>query len=149
MAEVFISYSRKDKAFVQSLHAALQTQNRTTWVDWSNIPLTADWWQEIERGIEAADTFVVVLSLDAIASTICRKEIDHAIQHHKRLVPIVHRDDFSAKQAHEGLRKLNWLYFREQDDFTQAFAALLHAIDTDLEHVQQHTRLLVITPATK
>ncbi|MBW4470384.1 MAG: TIR domain-containing protein [Stenomitos rutilans HA7619-LM2] len=143
MADVFISYSRKDKDFVKALHTALAQCDRDAWVDWEDIPLTADWWQEIERGIEAADTFVFVVSPDSTASRVCNQELDHAVQHHKRLVPVVRRDDFERQQAHEALRRHNWLFFREEDDFDCAFQSLLEAIDMDLEHVHAHTRLLV------
>ncbi|MGG6267497.1 toll/interleukin-1 receptor domain-containing protein [Leptolyngbya sp. AN03gr2] len=57
---MIISYSRKDKAFVASLHQALTVGDRDTWVDGEDIPLTADWWQEIQRRIEQSDTFVFV-----------------------------------------------------------------------------------------
>jgi TIR domain/Eukaryotic translation initiation factor eIF2A len=143
MADVFISYSRKDKDFVKALHAALTQQNRETWVDWEDIPLTADWWQEIQSGIETADTFVFVVSPDSIASKVCRDEIDHAVECHKRLVPIVHREGFDTQQIHPALAKHNWLFFRAEDDFEQAFQSLLTAIDTDLKYVKQHTRMLV------
>ena len=43
--KVFISYSRKDKPFVQSLHEQLSTHPIDSWVDWEDIPLTADWWR--------------------------------------------------------------------------------------------------------
>ncbi len=33
MTDVFISYSRKDKAFVQRLHQAIAAEGRDTWVD--------------------------------------------------------------------------------------------------------------------
>ena len=41
MTDVFISYSRKDKAFVQILNQALGESKYETWVDWEDIPLTA------------------------------------------------------------------------------------------------------------
>ena len=68
MADVFISYSRKDKSFVQRLFEALETDSRDAWVDWEDIPLTADWWAEIQEGIEASDTFVFVISPDSAVS---------------------------------------------------------------------------------
>ncbi len=79
MTDVFISYSRKDKAFVQVLNQALSESKYNAWVDWENIPFTADWWAEIEAGIEAADTFIFVISPDSIASQVCAQEIDHAV----------------------------------------------------------------------
>ena len=142
MTDVFISYSRKDKAFVQTLHEALKASNRDNWVDWEGIPLTADWWQEIERGIESANTFVFVISPDSISSKVCRQEVDHAVKHNKRLVPIVHREGFEMPLVHAALSKHNWLFFREQDAFDVAFQSLITATDTDLVHVRAHTRLL-------
>ena len=55
MADIFISYSRKDKGFVQQLHAVLASQKRDIWVDWEDIPLTADWMAEIRSGIESLE----------------------------------------------------------------------------------------------
>ncbi|OUC12381.1 MAG: hypothetical protein B0A82_22685 [Alkalinema sp. CACIAM 70d] len=143
MADVFISYSRKDKEFVKALHNALIQHDRNTWVDWEDIPLAADWWREIERGIEAADTFVFVISPDSVTSKVCGQEIDHAVQNHKRLVPLVWRDGFDMQQVHPMLQKHNWLFCRDSDDFDRAFQDLLTVIATDLDYVRAHTRLLV------
>jgi hypothetical protein len=68
MADVFISYSRKDADFVRRLHQALTEQGRDIWIDWEDIPLTADWWQEICAGIEAADNFLFIISPDSVRS---------------------------------------------------------------------------------
>jgi TIR domain len=90
--DVFISYSRRDKVFVQRLNAALVNLNRDTWVDWEDIMPTEKWWQAIESGIESANTFVFIISPDSVASSVCKQEIEHAVLHHKRLVPVVCRD---------------------------------------------------------
>ncbi|KAM3112521.1 toll/interleukin-1 receptor domain-containing protein [Phormidesmis sp. 146-33] len=141
MSDVFISYSRKDKVFVERLHEALLADQRETWVDWQDIPLTADWWHEIERGIEGTNTFVFVISPDAIASQVCRDEIDHAVRHNKRVVPIVRRDGFEMAKVHPVLSKHNWLFFRETDEFDRGFRDLVGAIEMDLGYVRSHTRL--------
>ena len=141
--DVFISYSRKDKEFVHILHQALTQSKYDAWVDWIDIPFTADWWKEIETGIEATDTFIFVISPDSIRSEVCGREIDHAVTNHKRLIPIVQREGFETLSMHPALRKFNWLFFRESDDFDSAFQSLVEAINTDLEYVQAHTRLLV------
>ncbi|MEM9486995.1 MAG: TIR domain-containing protein [Cyanobacteria bacterium P01_F01_bin.116] len=143
MTDVFISYSRKDKAFVQVLNQALVSSKYDAWVDWENIPLTADWWEEIKAGIEGADTFIFVISPDSIASEICDQEIDHAVASNKRLVPIVYREGFDMALVHPTLSKTNWLFFRDQDEFDIAFRQLVETLNTDLEYVKTHTRLLV------
>jgi WD40 repeat protein len=141
MSEVFISYSRKDKAFVQKLYAALAEDDRQVWVDWQDIPLTADWRQEIYDGIDAAHTFMMVLSPDSASSTVCGEELERAIANHKRLIPLVCRD-VASSQVHPALAKLNWIFWRHSDDADQAFQALRAALDTNLDHVKAHTRLL-------
>src|SRR5215469_16215832 len=91
MAEVFISYSRKDKDFVRRLGEALAAHKREAWIDWKDIPLTAEWQQEIFTNIETADNFFFVISPESVASANCRREIDHAAANNKRMVPIFYR----------------------------------------------------------
>ena len=141
MPEVFISYSRKDRNFVASLHQALAEQQRDTWLDTKDIPPTAEWLKEIFGAIEAADTFVFVVSPDGIISEVCQQEIMHAVKHHKRIIPVV-RHEVDPKIVPEPITKLNWLFFREHDDFGASFQALVKAINTDLDYVRAHTRFL-------
>lgn len=138
MTDVFISYSRKDKDFVQTLHHALAAEGRDIWVDWEDIPLTADWWTEIQRGIEAANTFVFVISPDSATSTVCGQELDHAINHNKRIVPVVYRNTDAPP---EKITHLNWIFVRDSDNFENAFKSLLQTMDTDLDWIKAHTRL--------
>ena len=56
MADVFVSYLRKDKDFVRQVHDALVQLRREEWVDWEDIPLTAEWLQEIYAGIDISRT---------------------------------------------------------------------------------------------
>jgi WD40 repeat protein len=146
MTDVFISYSRKDADFVRRLHTALAANGRDTWVDWEDIPASADWWREVMAGIEAADAFVFIISPDSVRSDVCRREIEHAVNNNKRLVPILYRpveNPDEQKLMHPAIGSHNWIFFRDTDDFDTAFKALLNSLDTDLSHVRQHTRLLV------
>ncbi len=141
MSTVFVSYSRKDKEFVKKLHQAFSEVQRDVWVDWKNIPPNADWRHEIQQGIIASDIFLFVLSPDSVASYECGVEIAQAIKHNKRLIPIVYREvDYEA--VHPRLAALNWIFLREEDDFNIGFQKLIQAIDTDLDGVRTHTRLL-------
>ena len=140
MSDVFISYSRKDKTFVQKLHNALVSRDRETWVDWEGIELSVDWWKAIEEGIENADTFVFVISPDSIASEVCQREINHAVSLNKRLIPLVYRD---ASNVPTTLSHLNWIFLRDGDDFETGITELLRVMDTDLDWVKAHTRLTV------
>ena len=141
MTDVFISYSRHDKEFVLRLHAALHQRGRNAWVDWEGIPPSAEWMQEINSAIEAADTFVFVISPDSVASQVCNAEVAHATRNNKRLLPVVRHDPNTAAVP-KSLSDLNWIFARDTDDFDFAIKSLMSAIDTDLDWVRAHTRLL-------
>jgi len=141
MADVFISYSRKDKDFVRRLDESLKSRGREAWVDWNDIRPTEEWMQAIYAAIEGADTFVFVLTPDSVASVICGREIAHAAARNKRMVPIIARE-VNADTVPEALAKLNWIFCRESDDFEKATDTLITAFDTDLDWVRAHTRLL-------
>src|SRR5580693_9211447 len=141
MAQVFMSYSRKDKDFVRQLNGALVGQKREAWVDWKDIPLTVEWQQEILTNIETAENFVFVISPDSATSPNCRKEIDHAIANNKRMFPIVRRS-VPDDAIPEALRKFQWIDFSDDNAFEARCATLIAALDTDLAWVNEHTRLL-------
>ena len=124
------------------LDAALSGHDQDTWVDWEDIPPTVDFMEEIFTAIRAADTFVCVLSPDSVASVVCGREVAHAVEHNKRLVPIVCRD-IDAATVPPKLAALNWLFARDADDFDASVQGLLAAIATDLDWVRTHTRLTI------
>src|SRR5689334_11090 len=109
MADIFISYSRKDREFVRRLHDTLKEQGRDAWVDWEDIPLTADWEQTIYEAIEAAHNFIFVISPDSVISEVCAREIAHAAGYNKRLIPIYYRE-VDIAQVSPVLRALNFVY---------------------------------------
>jgi len=76
MSDVFISYSRRDIDFVRHLFDQLTAHDREPWA-------------EIYSGIEAANSFLFIISPDSVASEICTLEIEHAVKHNKRLVLVV------------------------------------------------------------
>lgn len=171
MSDVFISYSRKDGEFVRQLHDVLHAQGIDVWIDWQNIPLSANWWGEICEGIESANTFVFIMTPDSVASPICNFEIAHAVQHNKRIVPIVRQkvdeviafatllthklNEYAreilgsrelmslARKCWNALARHNWLSFDNTDNFQAALNQLLVILDTDLDHIKAHTYLTV------
>jgi hypothetical protein len=126
---------------VRRLDEALKSRGREAWVDWADIRPAEEWMQAICGAIEGADTFIFVLTPDSVVSAVCGREIAHAAAHNKRMVPIVARD-LDTNTAPEALAKLNYIWFRESDDFEKATDTLISALDTDLKWLRVHTRLL-------
>src|SRR5215217_3154199 len=141
MADVFISYAREDQQFVRKLQDALEDHKRNTWIDWKDIPLTAKWKEEVFSAIDNADSFAAVISPDFIVPKPCQEELDHAAHDNKRMVPLWHRD-VADEEVPPDLAAHQYVLLRESDDFEDSFERLLEALDTDLEWVRFHTRLL-------
>ena len=142
MAKVFVSYSRKDIEFAKRLTEELKKSNLDFWVDWEGIPPTVDFMKKIEKGIEESDAFLFLVSPDSVKSKVCGEEIAHAVKNGKRLIPLMVRD-IKSEEIPQALSHLNWISFREQDNFEESFQKLLLGINTDFEWVDVHSRLLV------
>jgi WD40 repeat protein len=142
MPDIFISYAREDVAFVRQLHERLTEEGREVWVDWAGIPPSAEWLAEIRTAIDSAASFVFVISPDSVISPVCADELRHAIERSKRIVPLVRRE-VETGALPETLARLNWIFFRHEDELQASFQQLSKALDTDLDWLRAHTRLLV------
>ncbi len=143
LSDVFISYSRKDSTFVDSLNMALKKANKDVWIDWEDIPYSAKWWDEISQAIEGTGTFICVLSPDYFNSKTCLEELTIAEKLDKRIIPALHREFAAGQDTGSSISKINWLSFKDTDDFTRSFNSLMETLNKDLEWVKFHTRLLV------
>src|SRR5262249_2131127 len=139
-AKVFISYSRKDMAFVDRLEAALKARGFEPLIDRTGIYAFEEWWARIETLIVSADTVVFVLSPDSAASEVALKELAFASPLNKRLAPIVCRrvDD---KAVPELLGKLNFVFFEDDARFEAGADRLAEALNTDIAWIRQHTEI--------
>jgi hypothetical protein len=106
----FISYSRKDIAFVDRLEGALKAHSIDARVDRTDIEKGEEWWTRIKRLIAEAYTVIFVLSPDSAISPTCQQEVAFAEGLKKRLIAIIARD-MAGKAAPaagwEGSRSLN------------------------------------------
>jgi uncharacterized protein YjbI with pentapeptide repeats len=151
MSDLFISYSRDDRAFVEKLHAAVEASDRDAWVDWDDIPKAEKFWEEITQGIDGANTFVFIISPSSIKKAAgegeyCRREIEHAAQRNKRIIPIVYQEGFTLDkntQSHQVLGERNWIFFTSNHSFDTQFQEFIRTIETDISYVKQHTELTV------
>jgi TIR domain. len=105
MTELFLSYSRAQKEFVTSLFHALEQEGFDSWIDWDDILPSEAWRKAIQSGIEAAHTFLFVISPASAESEVCRSEIEWAIKSHKRLIVVV-REDIDASKLHPEIREI-------------------------------------------
>ena len=62
---VFLSHSTKDGDFVKVLAAGMTAAGFEPWLCEASIEPSADWVEEIEQGLKAADLVLLVWSPDA------------------------------------------------------------------------------------
>lgn len=145
-SDVFVSYRRSDVEFTKQLVKALQSTGREVWVDWEDIPPGVEGFSdEIQRGIEATDAFIAILSPSYLQSPYCLMELREALRLKKRVVPIVvHK--FDPEPPPEGIGHINWVYFTphagQDNTFEESFPRVIEALEADHEHARTHTRLL-------
>ncbi len=137
-AHVFISYSRKDAAFVERLGTALEARGLVPLIDRTEIYAFEDWWKRIEGVIGSADTIVFVLSPEAISSQVCEHEVAFAASLNKRFAPIVCRA-VDPDAVPETLRRLNFIFFDDPGKFEESADRLAEALQTDIDWIRRHT----------
>ncbi len=109
LSDVFISYSRKDSKFVDSLNKALMKAGKNVWVDWEDIPYSSKWWDEISKAVEGTSTFICVLSPDNFSSKTCLDELNLAESHNKRIIPTLHKEfDEKLNSMRLLVRAIEW-----------------------------------------
>ena len=142
VADVFISYSRRDSLFVERLAAAVEGRGKAVWLDTEGIEAGEVFPIALRRAIEGSDAFVFVITPDSVASQFCEQEIEHAQTLGKRILPVLR-----SKVPDEGLpaevRERNWIPFEDDEQFAGSVDRLIAALDKDLDHAQAHTRWLV------
>ena len=168
MADVFISYSRKDIAFARLLNEALSQSQLETWIDWARIPIGEKWWDEICAAVEQSDVFLFIISRHSVGSDVCKAEVGQALSHNKRVIPVIvdATPEAAIREFIPDLTAINWIIFRQDDvfqietrpddslppeeqvaalptepQFRQALEKLNTAIHTDWAWVKAQTRL--------
>ena len=94
MEQIFISYSRADKDFVDSLARDLESYQGgkfDCWTDRADISGGDDWNKAISRAIRNCSYFLLVLSPKSAGSMKVGQELSLADKHNKRIIPLMYQ----------------------------------------------------------
>ena len=86
---LFISYSRKQFCYAESLALCLQYYGVSTWFDVQKIPSGADWKQCISAGENASTALLLVASRESLQSDYVRAEWQHALDGNKPIYIVI------------------------------------------------------------
>ncbi|NJO14381.1 MAG: TIR domain-containing protein [Thioploca sp.] len=137
MTQVFVCYDVADQPFRDQVVRLLARHAVTTWRHDRDIQEGSDFTRAIEYGIETADNFLYFLSPAAIQSHYCQTELQHALQYHKRIIPLLIAP-LTNEAIPEALRTLQYL------DFTKGIypEALLRILRLEADYYEDHKILL-------
>jgi hypothetical protein len=138
--KVFISYSRRDRAFAERLVAALEARGLEPKLDTRDLPKLEDWRRELTGFIRAADAVVFVVSPHSVKSAVCSWEVEQVATLSKRLAPVV-LEPVANDRIPPAISKINYLNFDPPNDFDRQADALAGALQIDLHWIKDHTRL--------
>lgn len=88
MADIFISYSRRDSEQALSLAERLRAAGMTVWIDQKGIEADTSWSKEIVAAIKSCNAFCLLLSDASIASVNVVKETSLASEFKRVIIPI-------------------------------------------------------------
>ena len=110
MANIFISYSRRNSEQALSLAERLRASGANVWMDTVALAAAETWSAEIVGAIEKCTHFILLLSDDSVASINVTKEVSLASEAKKTIIPIeIHHCELNAamKYALAGLQKVS------------------------------------------
>src|SRR5215207_8291873 len=124
MAQIFISYSRKDIGFIRKLAADLEKAGYDVWWDLSDLRGGDDWLRVIPTAIEASEYFIVVLSPNSAISDWVKKEYTQALSFGKKIIPLM----LARSTVPFALNTINYVDFTS-DDYAANLNNLLAALE--------------------
>ena len=89
MAQIFISYSRKDSEVVDRLNQKLAAAGLDVWLDREDMQGGDLWRRQIVEAIANCSAFVIILSPNSVQSNNARKELDIAEEKSRRIIPVM------------------------------------------------------------
>lgn len=87
MKTVFVSYSSKDRQFVNNIVKTIESMGIACWKAPEHIPAGSSYAREIPRAIANCQVFLLMLSKTSQDSIWVEKEIDSAISNRKKIIP--------------------------------------------------------------
>jgi len=85
---VFLSYSRKDYYFAESLAFHLLRRGVPAWLDVKDLKPGGEWERDLEHALDAASTLLLVLSPHSLESERVRAEWQHALRRGCRVIVV-------------------------------------------------------------
>jgi len=108
-AEVFISYSSKDRTVANMVCALLEKRGHRCWIAPRDIVPGTAWGEAIVDGIKGARVFVLIFSSHANASPQILREVERAVHHGMPIIPFRIEDVMPERSLEYFMSVPHWL----------------------------------------
>ena len=145
LPDIFVSYARNNKTFVQKLSEQLKANNWIIWLDQDSIPVAADWRAEAEEAIRSAHTLIFVVCPISVMSEPCQWELRKAREYKKRIIPVISQRRYNQEAFRSiGLSEVQYISFvRDSASFKDSLDKLLKALKADLKDLKDYRKWLI------
>jgi hypothetical protein len=137
---VFLSYSRRDAAFVGRLADDLATRGIEPWLDTEDLPTDDEdrWRRSVVQGIRESAAILLILSPDSVRSASVERELTIAAEMTRRIIPIMHRTSALSDGVMFELAGLQRTDFVDQpyDIALDQLVQRIHAVPAEVESVR-------------
>lgn len=89
VSQIFVSYSHQNTQFAKKLTKDLERVGYDIWLDSTDIQTGARWDDEIVKGLNASQVFMILLSETSAASQNVKDEIGYALDRNLPIIPIL------------------------------------------------------------
>lgn len=124
MVDVFISYSSKDRAFASQVAQSLEQNGYDVWFDRDDIRAGEIWDDAIQRGLQASQVMLLIVSPNAMQSSHVKDEWSYFHSKGKPIIPLRLQD----AEVHFQLHRLQRVDFQEQP-FSAGFEQLVQELN--------------------
>ncbi len=117
MTKAFISHSAKDRTIVErEIVDFLRSHGVETWYSKRDIRVGVTWNEEIVRGLENCEWFVIVMSPNSAESTWVRDELFWAVENRPEHIIPVMMDDCNPVRFHIRMARMQHVDFRRDPE---------------------------------
>jgi len=143
--DAFISYGgRTNRDFVISLSNRLSEKNYSIFYDVSDIPMMVENHEFVYDTILRSDNFIYVISPCTVRSEYCKKELEFALKHKKRIIPVFYQKLQREAEMLDGIvaKKTPLNALENEATMDGLIEELSKVLNTDKEYVHTHSELL-------
>lgn len=141
--DVFLACTPTDLDLGRKLNETLQIQGKTTWFPFEAGLAVEASQADVLAGLERSENVLFLISPAWLKDADCQAAFNYAQRLNKRVIPLYYQNVIRS-QLPPALANLRGVDFSgHSGDFFNQFGQLYRLLESDPEHLQGHTRLLV------